>query len=121
MSPLLLSACLLSSLTKPLSPQEIRARPEPGSLAFGLYAVRAAFSVREGMTVEEAEAILGKPDCFRVGGVSVALYSDMGLRVLFRSKVIGVAGERDREELRVERVEFLALLHLDPLPRPKPG
>ena len=120
MSPVILSVCLLSTLTRPLSPAEVRSRPEPGSLAYGMYAVRAAFSVREGMTVEKTEAILGKPGFFRVGGVCVALYRDLGLRVLFRSKEIAVAGEREREELRVDRVEFLALLDLGPRPRPKP-
>jgi hypothetical protein len=109
MSPLILSACLLSSLTRPLSPAEIRSRPEPGSLAFGLYALRAACSVREGMTMEETGWLLGKPNWAIDNGFrAIESHSDLGLVVCYSGQETVVGGKRDWS-FRVTRVRFHSL------------
>jgi hypothetical protein len=108
MSPLILSACLLSSVTKPLSPAEFRSPPTPGSVAYARYVLRAAASVRKGMTGKEAEAILGPGD-FAIFGPSwqIDQYLDLGLEVTYRLQEVAVGGRRERE-LRVQGVEFLS-------------
>jgi hypothetical protein len=114
MSPLVLSACLMSSLTRPLSPAEVRSRPEPGSLAFGLYAIRVACSVRKGMTQEEVKAILGREDFgFAAGGRR--FYTDPGLIVRYglrRPPVVGGVVQWDpgvRPCVEVTEVGFFSL------------
>jgi hypothetical protein len=112
MSPAIMSACLLSGLTRLLSPAELRARPEPGTLAYGLFAVRAASTVREGMLEKEAEAVLGRVSdmaarLFRHMGV----YEDLGLRVTFT--YTPVAGKVVLES-RVKEVRFFSVPAMRP-------
>ncbi len=123
MSPLILSACLLSGLTRPLSPAEVRARPEPGSLAFGLYAVRAACSVRKGMTLKEVEAILGQSVLFgRIAGRGYDWYLNRGILVVshLRNEAIGGIPETIYrvEEVRLFSLEVWLYSHQTIRPRP---
>jgi hypothetical protein len=127
MSPLILSAFLLSSLTKPLSPAEVRSKPEPGSLAFGLYAVRAAASVRKGMAAQEVQPILGGPNRdFLVVGKDLrhryySWHRDWGVVVTFvwQDEVVGGKGVWHKGgpggSYRVERVCFGSLPAFRPI------
>jgi hypothetical protein len=103
MSVAILSFCLLA---KPLSPAD--ARPEPGTFAFARYAIRAAASVRKGMTVEQAEAVLGVPAAI-VENVLFRrdFYTGLGLAVDFGAQDVVVGGER-REELHLRKVRFFS-------------
>jgi hypothetical protein len=106
MSSAFLSVCLLSSLTRPLSPAEVRMRPQPGTLAYGLYAARAAASIRKGMTTDEMGAVLG-----RSSGVAgsqacyVWWYPDLGLNVVTMRQGVTVGGKR-KVALLVDEVNF---------------
>jgi hypothetical protein len=118
MSPVVLSVCLLSSLTKPLSSAELRSRPAPGSLTYGLFAVRVAGTIWKGMPMGDAEKILGKP----AGGWRVAkrrvgvMYPDLGLGVEYLPHPVVVGGQVKEVEYRVERVQFHSFPALHPRP-----
>src|SRR6516225_7950255 len=115
MATVILSACLLVNVTGPLSPTELRSpRPEPGSLAYGLYAVRAARTVREGMAPKEVAAILGTADNF---ALFCEWRDEPGLDVQYIIvRRTEVAGEKPKVRLQVKDVRFVSLPKLCPRP-----